>query len=243
MKKYFEAAPDLESSTDDYASRFDGAIGQWFLDVQMRGTRQHLRGVDSGKIVDVGGGHGQTLGGLLEDGHEVVVTGSGASCAHRLKAWLDNERASFEICPLTELPYPNDAFDAAISYRMMTHLEDWRGLVKELSRVARRRVIVDYPTFRSFNCLNDLLFRWKKGVERNTRRYNVFHEADVIAAFRESGFALRGRHGQFVLPMALHRAHGMRPLAALVEGCCRVFGLSYLFGSPVIACFEKEELR
>jgi len=232
--------PDIESSSDDYATRFHGAVGQWFLDMQEQGTFHALKGLPGKRILDVGGGHGQILRPLLEKGFEVTVTGSDASCRHRIERDLEHAKAHFVECALTELPFENGSFDAVVSYRMMTHLNEWKRFVEEVCRVSKSRVVLDYPTFRSFNFLNSVLFRWKKGVEGNTRHYHVFHEKEVVNWVEQQGYQLKSRFGQFVLPMALHRAHKNRSLAAALESCFRLTGMSYLFGSPVIAGFEKK---
>ena len=233
--------PDIESSTDDYATRFAGGIGRWFLHIQLKATLRQIGNMKGVRILDVGGGHGQLLGGLLNAGHRVTVTGSNEGCSMRIRKLLDNDRAAFKVCPLTNLDFEDGAFDVAISYRMMSHLEHWRTLVEELCRVSSGKVIIDYPTYRSFNVLNGLLFRLKHGVEKNTREFAIFHEAEVIAEFEKHGYRQTKRYGQYVLPMALHRAHRCRSLAVVLEGALRLVGLAWLFGSPVIACFEKNE--
>ena len=159
----------------------------------------------------------------------------------RIRSFLNNDRAAFKVCPLTNLDFEDESYEVAISYRMMSHLADWKTLVEELCRVSSGKVIIDYPTYRSFNALNGLLFRLKHGVEKNTREFAVFHEADVVAEFEKHGFRQTRKCGQYVLPMALHRAHRCRPVAAVLEGGLRMLGLARLFGSPVIACFEKAE--
>ncbi len=232
-------APDIHSSTDEYAARFAGEVGKWFLDVQLKGTFHALGEEDVDTILDVGGGHGQTAAGLLDRGVRLEILGSDESCSRRLEPFRDNPNFSFTTGKLTGLPYENGSFDVSLSYRMMTHLDDWQGLVRELCRVATRLVIVDYPTFRSANVLSEVLFAVKKKVEKNTRQYHVFHEAEVIEEFRRCGYALCSRYPQFFLPMALHRAHKNRKLAELLEGAARTTGLSSLFASPVIACFKK----
>ena len=40
------------------------------------------------------------------------------------------------------------SFDLAVSLRVLMHTPDWRQCVAELCRVARRRVIVDFPARR-----------------------------------------------------------------------------------------------
>ena len=53
----------------------------------------------------------------------------------------------------------------------------WPELVAALCRLARRAVVVDYPTRRSVNAVADLFFGLKKGVEGDTRPFTVFRDA------------------------------------------------------------------
>ncbi len=239
-----EERPDIASSTDDYATRFSGAIGSWFLDVQEQATLRFLRPYGSPskvKIVDVGGGHAQNIEGLLRNGLKVTVTGSDQSCALRLQPFISDPSLSFTVCPLSAIPVEDQHFDVCLSYRMLSHLQHWPEFVAELCRVSRDRVIVDYPTYRSVNLLNSLFFRLKKGVERNTREFTIFHEKEIVEVFHENGFELEGRVGQYSLPMTFHRMHKWVPFAKGLEGVCRALGISWLFGSPVIACFRRKE--
>ena len=244
-KEIEDRCPDIASSTDDYATRFSGRIGEWFLLVQQHATLRFLKSYagESIEVADIGGGHAQNVAGVLDAGHRLWVSGSDKSCAHRLQPYLKSEgTVSFQECPLTEIPVEDLRFKIVLSYRMLSHLNHWPDFVAELCRISADRVVIDYPTYRSVNLLNSLLFSFKKGVERNTRSFLIFHEKEVIAAFEKYGFVLEGRVGQYVFPMAFHRMHKNVPLARFLEGCCRVFGLSWLFGSPVIACFKRKEL-
>ena len=53
-----DARPDVETASDDYARRFSGPVGEWFLDVQERACLDLLRPWRGGTVLDVGGGHG-----------------------------------------------------------------------------------------------------------------------------------------------------------------------------------------
>jgi hypothetical protein len=152
---------------------------------------------------------------------------------------VDAGRVRFETVDLLRLPYPDGAFTAALSYRLLPHLDDWRGLVRELCRVAGRAVLVDYPTRRSLNAVSAPLFGLKKGVEGDTRPFTVFRDADVAAAFRDGGFRVTARRGQFVLPMALHRGLGRAGVSRALEAGARGVGLTRLLGSPVILRAER----
>ena len=153
--------------------------------------------------------------------------------------YLESGKVSFREGNLVELPFENRSFDAAISYRMLTHLTRWRTLVGELARVSRRSVLVDFPSTRSVNVFAEKLFTLKVRIEKNTRPYRVLLEEGVVAEFARHGFRPAGRYAQFALPMALHRLLGSRALSAFGESMLRGAGLTALLGSPVIIRFDR----
>ncbi len=230
---------DVETSSDAYARRFAGPVGSYFLEVQAEATLDLLRPWPGASVVDVGGGHGQVTGPLVEAGYRVTVLGSEPTCEHRVKEWTGEGRARFASGDLLEAPYPDRSFDVALSYRLLPHVQDWSALVSELTRLARTAVVVDYPTTRSVNALAGWMFGLKKGVEGDTRPFTVFRDADVEEAFGNEGFAATGRRAQFLFPMALHRAARSAGLARALETVGGTLGLRRRFGSPVILRLER----
>jgi 2-polyprenyl-3-methyl-5-hydroxy-6-metoxy-1,4-benzoquinol methylase len=230
---------DVETSSDDYARRFAGPVGRWFLEVQAHATRELLAPWPRATVVDVGGGHGQVAGRLADAGYAVTVAGSRPECARRVRDLVEGGRVRFEAADLLALPFEDRRFDVALSYRLLPHLTRWRELVAELSRVARHAVVVDYPTRRSLNAVAEPLFGLKKGVEGDTRPFAVFTDAEIAAAFAAQGFVPTGRRPQFFWPMALHRALKAAPLSRGLEAATAVAGLRRLFGSPVILRLER----
>jgi len=230
---------DVETSSERYARRFGGHVGAFFLDRQAQTSLDLLRPFPGASILDVGGGHGQMAGPLVDAGHPLTVLGSGARCADRVRTWVEDGRARFQAGDLLALPFPDRAFDVTLSYRLLPHVTRWPQLVAELCRVARRAVLVDYPTRRSVNVAASPLFAAKRGVEGDTRPYRVFRDAEIEACFAERGFRATGRRPQFFFPMALHRALGVAPLSRAMEGAARAFGLVRMFGSPVILRLER----
>ncbi len=231
---------DVETSSEDYARRFSGSVGRWFLDLQAQITLDLLRDLPAGaSVLDVGGGHAQLTGPLLGAGFNVLVAGSDPSCAARLAPWREHRRLRFEVVDLGALPYSAQAFDAVLCFRLLPHSVAWASLVGELCRVARRAVVVDYPSSRSVNIIADRLFRLKRGIERDTRPYAVFQPAAVRAAFAERGFEVRHERPQFLLPMVLHRWLGRAELARVLELPGRLTGLRRILGSPVIVRADR----
>jgi 2-polyprenyl-3-methyl-5-hydroxy-6-metoxy-1,4-benzoquinol methylase len=230
----FPETADIETSSDDYASRFSGATGKWMLEVQERITLGFLKDKAGATILDVGGGHGQLAVPLCRDGYKVTVLGSSESCRTRIADILASGRCAFKVGNVIELPFPDKSFDVVIAFRMLTHCQNWALLVKELCRVAKTTVIIDYPTSQSVNMIAPALFEAKKKIEMNTRTWTLFKHAEVRAEFDKNEFALLRRKKQFFLPMVLHRMLKCRTLSTALEGLCRALGLTALCGSPVI---------
>ena len=233
--------PDIETSSETYARRFRGPVGAWLLRVQEQAVLQMLSAMPHSAVLEVGGGHGQLTAALIRQGHRVTVVGSSPSCQERIKPLLDAGLCRFSTVDLLNLPYPDGAFDAVISVRLLAHLESWRRVIAELARVAHHGVIVDYPTFRSWNCLTPLLFYVKRWFEKSTRPYRVFHEAAIVEAFAAHGLAYQHRSPQLFFPIVLHRVLGQADVSASLEAVCRKVGLTEALGSPVIAMFTRLE--
>ncbi len=230
--------PDIETASDEYAGRFGGAVGEYFLDRQNGIILGLLRPWPGAAVLDVGGGHAQTAVPLHAAGFGVTVTGSSAACRRRLERLLEPGAYRFCECPLLPLPFADRSFDAVIAIRLMAHAPQWRRQVAELCRVARRTVIVDYPDLRSVNYLAERFFGMKKRIEKNTRPFQCFRRGDVLREFRAHGFVAPALRPEFFIPMAVHRALGRARLSRALEAACRRLGLTRLFGSPVLLRVE-----
>lgn len=227
--------PDVAASTDEYAQRFAGPVGRWFLDVQNTFILSTLGGYGRPlRVVDVGGGHAQLAGPFSDAGHTVEVVGSSAECAVRLSPWVDSGACTFRTASLLDLPYADGEFDVAVCIRTLVHISDADRLIAELCRVARYGVIVDYATSQSLNVLSEPLFEVKLKVEQNTRRFRTFPRVKVESSFEQRGFAVKEVHPQYFFPMALHRAHGSAVLGRMLESVPQHMGLTRRWGSPII---------
>jgi len=236
----FPETADIETSSDDYARRFSGQVGDWFLRVQEEATLRMLAPYKEAKILDVGGGHGQLTTALIRHDYQVTVLGSADVCKQRVWKFVDENRCSFKVGNILDLPYPDQTFDVVVSYRLLPHVTQWKRFLSELTRVAQKAVIVDYPAIKSVNAVAPLLFRLKKRLEGNTRPYKSFWESQLLAAFRAHGFIRVERYPEFFLPMALHRTMKLPSLSSKLERISRLSGLTALFGSPVILRFIRE---
>jgi len=236
----FPETADIHTSSDEYATRFSGPAGEWMLAVQEQMTLRLMRPFPDASVLDVGGGHGQLAVPLCRAGWRVTVLGSDESCRHRIQSIVDSGACRFRVGDVVRLPFPDNSFDVALSFRLLTHCERWPELVRELCRVARQAVIVDYPTGQSLNAVAPALFGAKKKFEKNTRTWALFRHRQVIDEFAKNGFVPAETKKQFFLPMVLHRMLKCRAASAALEAFCRALGLTRRWGSPVIVRMEPK---
>jgi len=230
---------DLETSGDAYARRFEGPVGRFFLERQAEAVMGLVAPFPRARILDVGGGHGQLTGPLVDAGHDVTVLASDPACEARVRQWTGSGRARFLAADLVEPGLPERSFDVALSLRLLPHARRVDAVIATLARLSRRAVVVDYPARRSVNAVSGLLFGLKHGVEGNTRPFTVFRDADIEAAFARHGFAPTGRRPQFLAPMALYRALRSATLARGAEAAAEALGVTRLLGSPVVLRLER----
>jgi len=192
-------------------------------------------------ILDVGRGHGQLTQTFVRHGYQVTVLGSAEICQQRIRHLVEGKHCTFQVGNLLALPYPAQAFDAVVSYRLLPHVTRWQQFTAELTRVARRVVLVDYPAVRSVNYLAPLLFSFKKRLEGNTRQFTSFREAELLDLFHSMHFRLVSRYPEFFFPMVLHRICQSPRLSSCLEETCRLLGLTAVLGSPVILQLVRME--
>ena len=232
---------DIETSSEDYAKRFSGDIGKYFLEVQTNITLNLLKPWSKAKVLDVGGGHAQIAVPLLKAGYDLTITGSDDICEVRLKKFLNQNKYIYKTCNLLNLPFDNKSFDIVTCFRLLTHEENWKQQIKELCRVAKFAVIIDYPDTKSFNIFYKFLFKVKKKYEGNTRTYRTFTRKELIEEFNKYGFAKPCLKPEFFLPMVIHRALKNVKLAKSLEKFLSLLGLTNYFGSPVVLRVEAQE--
>ena len=232
---------DVETASAGYARRFDSPVGEWMLATQAGITEDLLSDLPGASVLDVGGGHGQVAPALADRGYRVsVLASSPAAVAAKLRPSVDSGRVRLLTGDLRNPPVEAQSMDVVVSYRLLAHARDLPGLVAGLCRPARVAVMVDYATTRSFNAVSEFFFAAKKQVEQNTRPFLVMSDAEVSTLFRQNGFHRRERRPQFFWPMAVHRALRSPGLSRGLEAGARALGLRALFGSPVIARFDRD---
>ena len=236
--------PDIATASEDYARRFAGPTGRYFLDVQQGLLGSLLGGARGGplRVLELGGGHGQLAPALLAAGHEVWIQGSAVGCARRLQPPLLAERQDrlrFVVSSLWALPFADRTFDAVLAVRLLAHVERWPELLQEMARLSRRTVIVDFPARFSANLLEPALFALKRRLEGNTRPFFCYRPHELQAPLARAGFGRFRVAKQFCLPMVLHRTLQTPGLSAALEGGCRRLGLTALLGTPCLLAAER----
>lgn len=226
-------APDVETASSDYATRFSGRTGRYLLSIQEEAVRRVLSKHAGGTLLEIGGGHGQLLTLYQSLDMKVALHGSEPVCFANL-AGPQFDRVQPLIGAYLDLDLPDKSFDVVVAIRLVMHEPEWPRLLSEMCRLARHAVIIDYPSTRSLNALGPMLIGLKKQLEGNTRHYLSFSRAELTQALRPAGFTRIQEQRQFFLPMVVHRKLGANFILRAVEGACRLVGLTRLLGSPVI---------
>ncbi len=229
---------DQHSSSDEYARRFGGDVGNWMLAVQEDALSSML-GPGVTTVLDVGGGHGQLAMPLITRQKSVTILGSSHVCAARIQPLIDAGSVTFKVGNLIQLPFESKSFDSVVSFRIMSHCTAWRTLIAEMCRVSSGSVVFDYPAWCSVNFLTPLLFSIKKKIEGNTRTYRIFTTRELVDEFRRNGFQPAALRKQFFFPMGIHRAINNVVISKVLEGAAKVLGLTRLFGSPIVISFKR----
>jgi ubiquinone/menaquinone biosynthesis C-methylase UbiE len=220
--------------------RFSGPIGTLIAEAQADVLFDFLGDVRGQAVLDVGTGTGRAALAMASRG--ATVRGIDASAEMLAVARRRADQAGLDIEFTTgdahALALPDRSVDAAVSLRVLMHTPGWDRCIAELCRVARQRVVVDYPAAASVAVLQALAR--KVGLARHREAYRVFAAGTIRRAFAEQGFRVTRVHRQFVLPIAVHKAIGSRGFTRASEGLLRAIGLLWLFGSPVTVLAERE---
>ena len=221
--------------------RFGGPIGGLIADVQEHVIASFLAPVEGRTVLDVGTGTGRAALALAARGAR--VTGIDASA--EMLAVAERRAASagldvrFVRGDAHHLDVPDRAFDAVICLRVLMHTPDWRQSLAELCRVARGRVVLDYPALRSAAALQAFARRTRYALGAQVEAYRVLSDRAISAALNTNGFRVAGVHRQFVLPIAFHKMVNSAAATTRIEGALAGLGLARLLGSPVTVVAER----
>lgn len=221
--------------------RFSGPIGRFLAETQEQVIASFLDPVRGRTVLDVGTGTGRAAIALAIRGARVT----GVDASAEMLAVAERRAAeagvgvTFTPGDAHGLAFPDRSFDAVVCLRVLMHTPDWRRSLGELCRVARDRVVFDYPALASAAALQAST-RWvAHACGARVEAYRVFSERAVRAALAANGFRTLDSHKQFVLPIAMHKTLGSLVTTRRVEGILARAGLTGLAGSPVTLVAER----
>jgi ubiquinone/menaquinone biosynthesis C-methylase UbiE len=223
------------------ALRFSGPIGQLIAATQEARIAEFLAPLEGRAILDVGTGTGRAAIARARRGARVTGVDASREMLRVARQRAADAQASVVFAPgdVHALPFADRSFDAVVCLRVLMHTPEWRQALRELCRVARHRVVLDYPARWSTAALQAGARAVAQWVNRDVEAYRVFSSRQMAAALRSAGFELRGEHRQFVLPIALHKRIGSAPWTSGVETVLAYAGLNRRFGSPVTIVAER----
>jgi ubiquinone/menaquinone biosynthesis C-methylase UbiE len=233
------ASRDVAEGFD--ALRFGGPIGRYLLESQQALLLEALAPATGRTVIDVGTGTGRAAIGLAEAGAAVIGVDASAEMLRVARAKAAGAAIALPvgIADAHALPFASRSVDAVVCVRLLMHAIDWRRCVGELCRVARWRVVVDFPARASLAAVESGLRRLANAAGSQTEAYRVIAEQDVAEAFRHHGYRVVVIRRQFVLPIAFHKAIGRLVFTQSVERTLAAVGLSRLLGSPVTMVAER----
>jgi SAM-dependent methyltransferase len=223
------------------ALRFGGPIGRVLLESQQALLRRAVLRPDV-TIADVGTGTGRAAIGLAADGARAVGVDASLEMLRVAAARAAAGGVTLRIvrADAHALPLASRSVDAAVSLRVLMHALDWRQCVAELCRIARWRVVVDFPSRTSLAALESAVRRLRLAAGGRVEAYRVIGIGDIRREFARHGFRLVDVHRQFVLPIALHKAIGRVAVTRRLEALLGGLGFRRLLGSPITVVAESQ---
>jgi ubiquinone/menaquinone biosynthesis C-methylase UbiE len=235
------ADPSVARTFDE--RRFGGPIGELVAGDQARAVLEFVGDVVGRGVLDVGTGTGRAALLLARHGARVTAIDPSEEMLDvaRRRASEEGANIAFGTGDAHALDFPDRSFDVAVSLRVLMHTPRWPICLRELCRVSRHLVIVDYPSARSVALLESAVRRIGHAVGASREPYRVFADSRLTRELAAAGFRRKAAHRQFVLPIALHKMVNSRRTTQAVEGALERAGLLRLFGSPVTLVAERCE--
>ncbi len=235
------ADPAMAESFD--ARRFSGPIGELIARTQEEVLAAFLDPLPGRTVLDVGTGTGRAAIALGRRGAR--VTGVDASPEMLAVATRRARDAGVDVRFREGDAHALDAgpseYDYVVCLRVLMHTPDWKRALGELCRVARRRLVFDYPAAASAAAAQSLARRVVHVFGARVEPYRVFSGHAVQATLAANGFRVVNEHRQFVLPIAFHKRLGSAPLTQRIEAALTRAGLTSRLGSPVTIAAERCE--
>lgn len=224
-------------------SHFGGPIGRLIAEEQERVLIQFLGDLQDDVALDVGTGTGRAAVFLAGHGAKVTALDASREMLKVARGHAAEMELSVDFMPgdAYALAFSNGSFDTVISLRMLMHTPNWRRCLSEMCRVARRRVLFDYPPLASASAFQVVLRRIAQLAGRRVEAYHVISTAAIRTVLQQEGFRIVGFHRQYVLPIGFHKLIGSLSFTRSTERFLASLGLTDLVGAPVTIVAERFE--
>jgi SAM-dependent methyltransferase len=221
--------------------RFGGPIGAIVAEGQEQTIVDGLGPLAGRTVLDVGTGTGRAALALARRGARATGVDASAEMLNvaARRAAAEAVAVRFFRADAHHLPFADRTFDAVICLRVLMHTPDWRRSLREVTRVSRRSVVIDYPRRRSFAALQAGWRRLSFVLGAKVQPYRVFSDREIHDELERSGFRVGRVHCQFVLPIAIHKQIGSSAFTNRIEKLLASAGLLSRFGSPVTVVAER----
>lgn len=124
-------------------------------DLTSRGVDAILSNIEGTSVLDVGSGRGYLVKRIAL-AKKVTVVGVDIRIPDRLAASPLPPGVSFATGDIESLPFPSGAFDTVVCAHTLEHVQDIAQAVRELRRVAGKRLIIVVPRQREYRYTFDL---------------------------------------------------------------------------------------
>lgn len=139
----------------EYYTFLEGSHIQRESDLTSREAELVIASVRGDSVLDVGCGRGY-LSRRIALAKNIAVTGIDINIPARLVASSLPPGLSFLAGDIESLPFPTGAFDTVVCAHTLEHVQDIQQAVRELRRVARRRILIVVPRQREYRYTFDL---------------------------------------------------------------------------------------
>jgi SAM-dependent methyltransferase len=223
------------------ALRFGGPIGGLLLETQARLLRDALAPLAGRRVADIGTGTGRAAIDLARAGATVVGLDASTEMLRVAQTRTRHRGATvvYGAADAHALPLADRSVDAAVCLRVLMHAIDWRRALGEICRVARWRVVIDFPAAGSAAALESGARRLVHALGGTTEAYRVLSERAVTRALAGHGFRVVLVRRQFVLPIAVHKRLNRIAVTTSMEAGLARIGLLRWCGSPVTMVAER----
>jgi ubiquinone/menaquinone biosynthesis C-methylase UbiE len=224
---------DPETARTFDQQRFGSEVGEFIKRTQESVVFSNLPDVNGWKVVDVGAGTGRLTIAFLQHGAEVVACDYSDEMLKVLQSKISTPALQTQKADAQDLPFADQTFHCALSFRMLMHVMDWKKALTELCRVSRDWVIIDFPPRRGFLRFAPLFHRIKKPFVKNLQAYKVLSPDDVRSILKSQNFDVQSMDSGFLLPITVHRLLRSARTTGALEKVFAKTGLTQLFGSPL----------